>query len=346
MAKILEIKDTLLRFYAKFDTYINMVAKFVMAFVLFMIIRSGVGYMSKLSSVPVALILALICCLLPTSATIWIAGLVILLDLYSLTVEAALVGAILLFITYFIYFRFSPKDNAIAILTPITAKIGIPYVMPMASGLLRPVYSCISICCGTAVYYYLDGVRQNASILTSLANEDSSSSSKLSVCVGILTDNKEMFTVMIALCVASLVVYFVRRMNVDYAWTIAIVAGVLSQIIVYIVVGLIFSISMKVVMLIVGNVLAILLGFVLEFFFMNLDYERVERVQFEDDDYYYYVKAVPKKIVAAKEKTVKQFGNTGRIPKPTASEAPNGDTTVLDRKAIAQELDIDEELLK
>ena len=37
-----------------------------------------------------------------------------------------------------------------------------------------------------------------------------------------------------------------------------------------------------------------------QFLFMNLDYARTERVQFEDDDYYYYVKAVPKKTVAVR----------------------------------------------
>ena len=48
-------------------------------------------------------------------------------------------------------------------------------------------------------------------------------------------------------------------------------------------------------MLIVGNIISLLIAFILQFLFMNLDYARTERVQFEDDDYYYYVKAVPRK---------------------------------------------------
>jgi len=38
------------------------------------------------------------------------------------------------------------------------------------------------------------------------------------------------------------------------------------------------------------------------FFARNLDYNRIERVQFEDDEYYYYVKAVPKKTLATVRK--------------------------------------------
>ena len=58
-----------------------------------------------------------------------------------------------------------------------------------------------------------------------------------------------------------------------------------------------FDITGKTVGMILGNLVAIAIGFVMEFIFMDLDYSRTERVQFEDDDYYYFVKAVPKKMV-------------------------------------------------
>ena len=91
-----------------------------------------------------------------------------------------------------------------------------------------------------------------------------------------------------------------------------------------------------------------IIAFVIQFLFMDLDYDRTERVQFEDDDYYYYVKAVPKKMVAVREVTVKHFGNTASMgkridhsrPVPTAEEEERS------RKVMAKELDIDEGLLK
>ncbi len=342
MARLLEIKASIVRFYAKFDTYINMLLKFILAMTLFLIVKNGLGYMKLVSSVPIILIIALICCLLPLSATLWIGAIVVLLDLYSLTKEAALVGLVLFAVIYFIYFRFTPKDSTIAVLTPVMGKLGIPYVMPVMSGLLRPIYSVISIACGTIVYYFLDGIRQNAAMLT--AASENSSSEKLKVLVGLIADNKEMDAVLISMVLASLVIYLVRRLKVDYAWTIALVAGVLVQLLAEIVVSLILSVSPHITGLVVGSILALILGMVLQFFCMNLDYQRVERVQYEDDEYYYYVTAVPKRVVAAKEKQVKQFGNTGRMPR--AQQVPTGDTTVLDRKALAQELDIDEDLLK
>ena len=92
-----------------------------------------------------------------------------------------------------------------------------------------------------------------------------------------------------------------------------------------------------------GNLLAAVVGFVLEFLFMDLDYSRTEYVQFEDDEYFYYVKAVPKKMVTTSEKTIKEFtGFTGFAQKVKAKKEAEEKVT---RKEIANELEIDENLL-
>jgi hypothetical protein len=62
--------------------------------------------------------------------------------------------------------------------------------------------------------------------------------------------------------------------------------------------------------MIIGNIVALLIGFVLEFLFMDLDYERTEQIQFEDDDYYYYVKAVPKVTVSDSLRIVKTISTS------------------------------------
>ena len=90
--------------------------------------------------------------------------------------------------------------------------------------------------------------------------------------------------------------------------------------------------------MILGNIGAAAIGFVLEFLFMDLDYSRTERVQFEDDDYYYYVKAVPKKMVSGMDKSIKQYNGNSPFDKKHLENK-------VSRKEIAEELDIDEDLL-
>ncbi len=87
----------------------------------------------------------------------------------------------------------------------------------------------------------------------------------------------------------------------------------------------------KIVWVVLGTLVSVVISLILEFFFYNLDYSRVERVQFEDDEYYYFVKAVPKVYVARKDKRVKRI-------------TPRKKTTV-NRRELAEELDIDQDLL-
>ena len=79
-----------------------------------------------------------------------------------------------------------------------------------------------------------------------------------------------------------------------------------------------------------GVILSVVVLLILEFFLFNLDYSRIEQVQFEDDEYYYYVKAVPKVYLTEKDKRIKQI-----TPKKNA----------FSRKELAEELDIDQDLL-
>lgn len=350
MTKILEIKDKLIRFYGQYDTYVFPVIKFILASSLFMIIGANIGYMRMISSTPVSLILGLVCCLLPMNFTLLFAGIVILLDMYALAVEAAIVTLVLFLIIYFLYFRFAPQEGLAFAMTPICFKLSIPYVMPIGCGLLRLPYSILSVLCATVLYYYLYGIKQNEAVFTAVVTDEGNAEvpSKLSVAVGQLTGNREMFLVAGVFLLTCLIVYLVRRLVVDYAWTIALVLGTVVQVSVLIAGYMIMDISGKTVGVLVGGICSMLIAFVIQFFCMNLDYARTERVQFEDDEYYYYVKAVPKKMVASEEKTVKHFGNTASMGRQIdrGRREISEEEEELSRRVMAKELDIEEDLLK
>lgn len=349
MTQLLEMKDKIVKFTSKYERYLWIAVKFAVSLALFLIINLNVGYMDAIGSVPVSIILAIVCSLMPVNAIIFVAGVVVLLHMYALSVEAALTTLIVFVFIYFVYFRFAPKDGFAALLTPICFVFKVPYIMPISCGLLRPAYSVVSVVCGTIAYYFIDGIHQNATSLIDVDTTDATgTSTKFNVSFGQLMGNKEMFLVVAIFVLAAIVVYYVRRMSIENAWTIAIVAGTLIQFSGVLAGYLILNISGKTVWLIVGNIISLILAFVLEFFLMNLDYARTERVQFEDDEYYYYVKAVPKKMITTKEKTVKRFSNTAvmgkKIDRNTSSDLIQDEE--ISRRVIAEELDIDEELLK
>lgn len=350
MTNLLEIKDRLIRFYSKYETYLFPVVKFIVAIVLFTVINMNIGFMEKISRFPIALILALVCAILPVNATIWLAAFVVLADMYALSMEVAVTTLVLFAALFFLYFRFAPKDGFAAVLTPVCFKLNIPYVMPIGCSLLRDAYSVVAIICGTVIYYFLDGIHQNSGTLKNVVadGETAATTSKFDISVGQLLSNKEMYLVIAIFTITAIVVYLVRRLEVEHAWTLAIISGVLIEVVGLFAGYLVLNVSGKTLGLLIGNILSLLISFVIQFLFMNLDYARTERVQFEDDDYYYYVKAVPKKMVAVKEVTVKHFGNTAsmgkRIDRSKRILTPEEEET--SRKVIAKELDIDEDLLK
>lgn len=291
----------------------------MLAACVFLLINGNIGYMARIKSVPVALVLALVCSILPLAAMIVVSGVVILLHLYALALEAAAVAFVLFVLMGLLYFRFAPRDGIFTVLMPLCLHFHIGPVMPMAVGLLGKAYSVVSVILGTVVWFYLDGITENQAVFGS--SEEAAVSSKLTVALNQMIGNKEMFLTLATFVAVTAVVYFVRNLSVDYAWTAAIVIGALVNFVVLFAGYLVLGISGKTLGLVVGSLLSLAVSLVLEFLFFNLDYTRTERVQFEDDEYYYYVKAVPKMYVARKEKKVKRFSakSAGRAVKKQVS---------------------------
>lgn len=331
MTALLEFREKLIRFYGRNEVLIKPIIKFIVAFAIFFTINKYIGYMSRISSTPVALILALVSAVLPVNIMIFLATAVILADLYALSMEVCLVALILFLVIYFLYFRFTPKNGYDVCLMPLCFRIGIPYAMPLAMGLVRGVYSVFSIICGTLIYFFLDGVYENAAVLSDTSEAGDDAVSKIVVIINQLLGNKEMYLVLGVFFVTVIIVYFIRRMSIENAWTIAIVSGIMFEAIGLIAGYILLEMTGKVVPVLVGSIVSCLVAFVLQFLFFNLDYSRTERLQFEDDEYYYYVKAVPKAIVSSADKKVKRF---------------NGKEEHLTKKQLAEEMDIDEELLE
>ena len=154
---------------------------------------------------------------------------------------------------------------------------------------------------------------------------DEETAAKFRFIIDGLIKNREMVVTIAAFATTVIIMYLLRRMSIDYAWTIAMTAGAVVNIMVLLVGDLIFDINESLLSVILGTVLSFLLVLVLQFFVFYVDYSRTEKVQFEDDEYYYYVKAVPKVTVAKPEKKVKQISSarTGRTKSQPKGQTRN-----------------------
>lgn len=319
MTTLLVAKQILLTIYSKYEVYITPLLKFLLALVTLCLINSRLGYMESINRMTVVLIVALMCSFMPMNFIVLMGAVFVLLHLYTFSMEcAAVIGAGFLLL-FLLYLRFSPKDTVVVVLMPLCFLLRIPYVIPISMGLVGAPTSAISVACGVIVYYMLHYVTQNATVIAAMADEETAA--KFKFIIDGLIKNREMVVTIAAFAMTVVVVYLLRRLSIDYAWTIAMTAGAVVNIMVLLVGDLIFEINQPLLGMILGTIISFLLVLVLQFFVFYVDYSRTEKVQFEDDEYYYYVKAVPKVTVAKPEKKVKQISSArnaaGRNARPT-----------------------------
>ena len=338
MTQIYELKDKIIRFHAEYEVYLKYAYKFVVALILFCLINGKIGFMTSIAELPISLILALVCSLLPKGVMLLVAAALVVLHLNVLSMEVALVAILMFMLIFFMYFRFAPKDGIIVAITPILHVMGIPYLAVIGTGLLRKMYSVAAVLCGTVAYYFVDGVYQN---VTALQKTDTSTGAveavKVTVSVEQLLSNKEMYVAVVVFALATIAVHVIHKMNIDHAWKVAILSGTLIQIAGFLAGYLVFDIQGRLLGLIIGSIISGILALGIEFFFMDLDYTRTERLQFEDDEYLYYVKAVPKRNVTVTEKSITQFTGFAAMGKKKSKEP------AISRKDIVEELGINEE---
>ena len=292
MTKLREIRLQVVIFLNKFEAYLIPAGKFILAMIVFCTLNATFGFNDKIAKFPLALILGLFCSFMPLNMIVILAALLTLLHAYAISIEFALVLLVVYLIMFLLFFRFSPKDTMAVILTPLCFIFKIPYVIPMSFGLVGSTSSAISVACGTIVYYVLNYMVRASKVFEESGEEDIVT--RLRALLEGLLKYKEMLVCAVAFAAVVLVVYTIRRMSINYAWTIAMIVGALTGILVILVGDVMYKTDISIFGLIFGTIIACGVVRVIQFLIFDVDYSRTEKVQFEDDDYYYYVKAVPK----------------------------------------------------
>lgn len=305
MDNLFMAREKIREVYASHSRVFDKVLQFIVAFLTFYMINSNVGFMKTAASPIVTLALSVICTFLPLTMTIIAATALMLAHMFSVSLSVFVVTALVFLIMYIFYFRLTPKMALVVLLTPIAFMLKIPYVIPVAYGLMSVPISLIAVSCGTIVYYMMQYVKKAAPGLEGKGN--AGLFTEITAYVKQVFQNKEMWITIVAFILCLLVVYTLRRQAMDYAWKIATVAGVVVNIVVIAVGGIALGVHTSYGFLFAGNIAAVAAGLILELFFFAVDYAKSENLQFEDDEYYYYVKAIPKLSVSSPEKTVKKI---------------------------------------
>ena len=277
MESIFVLKEKLQELYAKNSRITDKAVQFAIAFLTFYLINDNVGFMKAASSPIVAMALAVICAFFPAIITVVVATALILAHMFAVSLSVFAVTAIVFLIMYIFYFRLTPKMALIVLLTPIAFVLKIPYVIPVAYGLVSTPIALVAVSFGTIVHYMMQYIKKAAPGLEGKGNKGFMTD--ISTYLQQVFQNKEMWIVIAAFIICLMLVYTIRRQSADHAWKLAIIVGAITDIVVIVAGDIAMGVSVSYGTLIGGNIAAVVVGLVLELIFFSVDYTRSENLQ-------------------------------------------------------------------
>ncbi len=299
MEQLLAAKDKLQQFYGKYSIYIDPVIKFCVGFLAFWIINNNIGFMERLKTPLIPVVMGLVASIVPYGVTAFLAGCFAVAHISQVSIEAALILLIVILIAMLLYYSLRPGDGYLLLLMPIMFFLKIPYVVPILVGLSGSLMSVIPISCGICIYFIFDFVKENAAALAGGALADIAA--RFPGILEAVFADRLMWVMIASFAAALLIVFVIKNLSVDYAWLIATGAGIVVELSVLFGGVSIFDLSISLGSVFLGIVAAAVIALVYQFFVFDVDYSRTEYLEYEDDDYIYYVKAVPKIVAQESE---------------------------------------------
>ena len=303
MNEFIRLRDDIRRFILSREMLFLKIWSGLVAFVGLMCIKANFGYNKTISQLWVSIIIAIVCAFFPIQGVSLVLIIVLLINLLSLSLETALVALGFVIAGYLICAYFRSKNTYNMVMVPVCYAFNAPFVMALGSGLLSNINELCGVICGTVTAYYLHIVKDNAAAII----DETSDVSIIGLINEQLLRGKMFYFFLIAMVAMFLVVYMLRQASINMSWIIANFAGVAVEFIIMLAGCLVTGQKGEIPSLIIGNIFVILVGFILNYFILDLGYSRIEKVQFEDDDYYYYVTAVPKIRIVEEDKEVKKI---------------------------------------
>lgn len=307
LTPVFELRDKLIRLYAKRSKWIQALLRFVSAFFMLQTINTQIGYIPEMLSLPVVLGISLVCCILPWSVISILMCVLVVLEFLKVSVIVTGFCLFILLCMLMVDLMFAQGYNFVIFFVPLAFFLKLPFLVPLILGLAAPLTAVIPMLFGLLMHFMITYVSSTAGILADTAQSVGMYAKFVQMIEGVFK-NQDLIVFAIAFSFTAAAVYLLRRLSVNYAWMIAVAVGsVLDLVLVLFGIAAYTGGIMSVPAVIISSAVSGLIALAVQFMIFSVDYKQTEYVQFEDDDYYYYVKAIPKVKVADREYDKKDF---------------------------------------
>ncbi|MDR2899485.1 MAG: hypothetical protein LBU94_04155 [Clostridiales bacterium] len=321
MEQILTIREITVKYFKKYEAFILPVLRFLVGYMVFSAINSigfPLGVVDEIIGsygFMYTLLMAVMFTVLPISLGYMLMAINIVLQ-FSANYEVAIVVSAALLLVILFYSRLSGREAWLLLFTILAFKYHIPYLIPLLAGLYFGVVSVVPIVLGVFFWEFTPFVLSAAAIETnkglSLMDIPESLGQVFIFFAETVKDNSNWAVTAFVFALVIIVVNIVSKMSIDYSKEIAIAFGSVINIVCFIFLSAVTDFEVNILYLIFVTILSAGIMLVVKFFDIVLNYQRAERVEFEDDDNYYYVRVIPKLIVSRKERRLKKIRGTSR----------------------------------
>lgn len=317
MTALLEFRQKICEAYGKYEFYVRLCGKFLLAFCVFYLVQLQIGDVNRLKDLIPVTVSALISLALPSGALSGLMCLYIVIRMTAISAEAGAITAVFFLLLLLTYFIFKPKYTVLMAVSCLAGLLNISGTAAIPIGLLCGPMSLIPTVAGMVTYGMITTLRQNISVLETSAVR-LTSMEKITYFINAVFSNERLFLLIAGAVLTILMVYAIRRLPYSYAWAIAIAAGTACYVLIILIGNVAFGVTVNLYYLSIAIVIGVLISGLLHFFRFLLDGAHAEYLEYEDEAYVYYVKAIPKYSVTRTDKKVTT------ITEPGESEQSDG----------------------
>jgi hypothetical protein len=313
----LQAREIAIRLYKQYELGILFVLRLFIGLIVFSAI-SNIGFeraefedfFTPPLAMPILLLLAVLYVLLPPSVSYAIMILDIGIQLSTSTEIMAIVVLFLLCVLFF-YVRLAPQESFLILATLAAFYLRIPYLVPILAGLYCGVTALIPIGIGVFLWHFIpvvdalmmDSVTAGFNVMDMPATV----APIMQTLMESLTTNLIWVFTAFIFAMVVLAVHGIARLAINYAKEMSIGLGALLTVASFVIAQIMAQMQQNIAVIFFFTLLSAGLALIIRFFDGVLDYNRVERVEFEDEDNYYFVKVVPKVILTRRRRAPRRI---------------------------------------
>ncbi|MBQ2576494.1 MAG: hypothetical protein II566_04420 [Lachnospiraceae bacterium] len=268
--------------------------------------RQMFGFHELLSSNMILIPLGIICFFVPLSAAGLIMMIYTTLQVMSLSQSAGVMLFLMFMLSYIFSNAYQARQLTHFVGVTVLYRMHIPYLAPLWAGLFGNISEVTTIICGSVISFYLKTVHDSVPQIA-----DAPDTVNALDLVQSMVSNPMFFVYELAIVGMFVMVWLFRSSKLKHSWVWAVIFGTLTEFVIMLGGSLFLNDSRGLTQITVGSLVTLIVGILLFFVFQDLDFKRVETVQFSDDEYYYYVTAVPRIRLAEEDKEIKKITGSG-----------------------------------